>query len=364
MNFSKIFETFKHNSQPIDYIKIIPSYKCDKACPYCYNQYLHQDSSERPDKIFVTLEAFLKNQKVPFVAEVIGGEPLHIETIDTTISVLEILTNSLFCKKRVLSTAVGVLKTLQRVLDLLDFVYLSTDISPSAMNRKKRSFHQLSCISSLFANERVELSLAVVLYGDEKEKDLEKIILFAKDLHIKNIGFGYINFQHLSSAEVWNYSKLFHFLFILKYALSNDIFLGGDVLETLDLAVQGIKRQKICDCGESSLVIQPDGNVSPSICLEYKPDSFLRYADFIQMKLERWCALENSSCSNCELWPACRGGCMGASISLYQNHLYRDEVFCSIVRHSWDLIKKDLESVESIYSKVDNSTCHVTNFAD
>jgi len=345
MNCTRIFETLKHNGQSLGYIKIIPSYKCHKGCPYCYNQYLHQDSNERPDKILVTLESFLKNQKVPFVAEVIGGEPLHVETINTTISVLEIFTNSLSCKKRILSTATEELRTLQTVLNLLDFVYLSTDISPSEMNKKRRSFRQISDFISLLANDRVELSLAVVLYGDEKESDLENFILFAKDLHIKNIGFSYINFRNLSSSEVWNYSKLFHFLFILKYALSNDIFLRGDVLETLNLAVQGIKRQKICDCGESSLVIQPDGTVSPSICLEYRHDSFLNNADFLQMKLERWFALENSSCSNCELWPACRGGCIGESISLYQNHLHRDKVFCSILRYSWDLIKKDLESV-------------------
>lgn len=346
MNCTRIFETLKHNSQSIDNIKIIPSYKCHKACPYCYNQYLHQDSNERPNKILVTLESFLNNQKVPFVAEVIGGEPLHVETINTTISVLESFTASLFCKKRVLSTATEELKTLQRVLSLLDFVYLSTDISHNAMNRKRRSFRQISDFSSLLANDRVELSLAVVLYGDEKEKDLEKFILLAKNLHIKNIGFSYINFQNLSSSEVWNYSKLFHFLFILKYALSNDIFLRGDVLETLNLAVQGIKRQRICDCGESSLVIQPDGTVSPSICLEYKHDSFLNNEDFLQIKLERWFALENSGCSNCELWPACRGGCIGASISLYQNHFCRDKVYCDILRNSWDLIKKDLKSVE------------------
>jgi len=335
-----------YTNQPIDYIQIIPSYRCNRACSYCYNQYFHQDVEEQPDKLIPSLDSFVKRQKIPFVAEVIGGEPLHAGTINTTKSVLEILTHSTFCKKRVLSTACGELRTLKKIIKLIDFVYLSIDISHSVINTKKMDFKRISRVSSFFANEQVELTLAVVLYGDETEKDLENFVLFAKDINIENICFGYIGFNHLTSSEIFNYSKLFYLLFILKNILSKDIFLGGDVLETLELAVQGIRRQKLCSCGESSLVFQPEGIISPSICIKYIPNSSTSCADFIKMKIERRSALENSRCNNCELWPTCLGGCIGASILLYKNHLYREKVFCSILCQCWDLIKKDLEIVE------------------
>ncbi|MBC8180275.1 radical SAM protein [candidate division KSB1 bacterium] len=333
----------------IDYLKIIPSYRCNKACSYCYNQVLSQQSNAKPSKLFATLEMILDTQDTNFVAEVLGGEPLQSETIETTISVLEMLTHSLHCRKRVLSTAIAKISTLQRVLNLLDFLYLSIDISPSVINRKQISKHQLENINLKLSNTGVDLCLSVVLYGTEKEYDLEEFVLFIKNIGIKNICFGYIGFKDLSLSEVMSYSRLFYFLFILKYAFSDEIFLGGRVLETLDLAVQRIKRQKICHCGETSLVIQPDGSVSPSICVEYNSVHNYSIARYIKMKSERFNVLKDSSCGRCELWSVCHGGCMGESIALYRNHIIQDKVYCSILSKTWRQIKKDIESKKNIY---------------
>jgi len=183
------------------------------------------------------------------------------------------------------------------------------------------------------------LSLSVVLYGDETIDDLLEFVLNACTLGIPIITFGYVSFHEHTDSYFKKYLDLFYFLFTLRYAFEGDILLSGNILDTLDLAVRGLERTKICHCGESSVVVLPDGSVTPSIC--FGNDNGIFQKQYINWKRERIFFLERSGCSGCELWKACRGGCMGASVFRSSSHLERDHEFCSLLSSVWEKILKD-----------------------
>jgi hypothetical protein len=53
----------------VDYLKVIPSYKCDRGCVYCYNTALVQQIPAEPSRLLATLEKFFAINKSVFVAD-------------------------------------------------------------------------------------------------------------------------------------------------------------------------------------------------------------------------------------------------------------------------------------------------------
>ena len=342
MKFLKNSTINRFSNLEIDYLKIVPSYYCSINCKYCYNRLLKQNSKDNPKALLNSLDEFINNQKTSFIAEIIGGEPLEENTLNTSKSLLNRLSRSHLCKKRILSTAVKDIRLLDSLIDYLDFVYLSMDIFNSTNNKKKLSLTKLLQLTNFINCNNVELSIAVMLDGCEDEEDIKNFIFSLIHIGVKNICFGYVKFQHLNTTTLLNYYRLFYFLFFLKYSLTDKIFIGGNILETLDLAVQNITRKRICHCGETSVVLQPDGNVTPSLCQNYYSDNSYSLTEFSKSKMYRWNFLESNRCFNCSLWPFCRGGCMGASIHLYKNYLSPDIEFCSIISKVWEKIEIDM----------------------
>ena len=327
--------------EPLDYLKILPSYECGRNCFYCYNDALSQQCLPREINLLNTLHAITRAQKGPFVAEILGGEPLHKNNIDRTKKILQLLKESEGCNKRVIATAVSHPQIISDILRYVELMYLSVDISHSKHNKKRLSIRKLDNLSNLSRKRGVDLSLSVVLYGDETVDDLIDFVLNARSLGIPIITFGYISFHEHTDSNFQKYRDLFYFLFTLRYALEGEILLSGNILDTLDLAVRGLERTKICHCGESSVVVLPDGRITPSIC--FGNDNNISQTQYINWKKDRILFLESSGCLGCELWKACRGGCMGASVFLCSSHLERDHEFCSLLSSVWEKISKDTQ---------------------
>nr|VFK18340.1 MAG: radical SAM additional 4Fe4S-binding SPASM domain-containing protein [Candidatus Kentron sp. LPFa] len=329
--------------ESLDYLKIIPSYQCGRDCFYCYNTALEQNCVVSNNGIFITLQDILQNQKQGFSAEILGGEPLHKNTIDTTKALLRILGGNKYCNRRIVATAISSSRIIQNIAEQIDFLYLSFDISPSSRNKKKLDLKKIEYIRYACAEKNAELALSIVLYGDETEDQLVEFVEQAHLLGIRFLAFGYIGFHESTALCIEKYTDIFYCLFVLRYAFEDNILISGDILDTLDFAVRGLKRKRICHCGETSTVILPDGNLAPSICFGEGKKAF--QIEYLRRKLERMRILELSDCSDCGLWEACKGGCMGAAVSRTGDHLNRDDVFCVLLRSVWEKIIHDRTKV-------------------
>lgn len=324
-----------------DYWKIVPSYSCNKNCSYCYNKLLKQETPSDNQKQIKVLSDILKNQQVEFVSEIIGGEPLDDLNLLQTQNIIEILTEESLCKKIILTTAIYDIEKIKCIAEKIDFLYLSVDIDELS---EKSIIEQdlILDIVNICKKKSVTLCISVTLSGNESIDDIQKFVLAAQSLGVTNFGFGFISFINHSESIIDKYIDLFYFLVLLRYDLdAKRVFVGGDLIDSIGLALYNQKRSKICNCGDTSFVIQPNGQISPSICyntfLNNEPDEFL----FLQKEREE--KLKMNDCKSCELWDYCFGGCTGNAFVVQNNHYKCDIIFCMIIKGVWkklNLLKK------------------------
>lgn len=326
----------------LDYLKVIPSYVCNRGCTYCYNVALLQISEHERGQFLRSLANVLGSTRTYFVAEVIGGEPLQHENMVHTLNVLSMLSDSPQCKKCILSTAIGDAKHLSRALPYVDFLYFSMDISHARTNRKRLSKQYLRQLSDLCVQHQTELCISIVMDGSETKNDIADVLNDLLQFGIGNVCFGFTSFFKLDRLSVERYTELFYFIFRAKCVLGSAIRIGGDILESLELHISGKTRSHNCHCGESSLAIQPDGRLSPSICFEDSPHSAIPFDRYLLLKAERDAGLKCGECGNCELWRVCRGGCMGAAVKVSGQFFSRDESTCDILRSTWGRVLADI----------------------
>ncbi len=88
--------------EDIDYLKVIPSYHCDRGCHYCYNNLLGQEASFGGNNLIDSIREFIREKRSEFVVEVLGGEPLCNDSIGLTISILREFSKSSTCRKKII----------------------------------------------------------------------------------------------------------------------------------------------------------------------------------------------------------------------------------------------------------------------
>lgn len=322
------------NYSNTDYWKIVPSYSCKKSCSYCYNNLLKQKIPSDNETQMKVLKDILKYQEVEFVSEIIGGEPLDDLNLQQTQNIIKILKEEILCKQLILTTAIYDIEKISCVLEKIDVLYLSVDIDElSEKSIIKENF--IPDIVELCKKKSVSLCISVTLSGNESIDDILRFVLTSKDIGITNFGFGFISFINHSKSIIDRYIEIFYFLVLLKYDLETQrVHIGGNMIDTIDLAINNQKRTRICNCGDTSFVIQPNGQISPSICynsfLNNEPDEFI----IIQKKREE--KLKMGDCKCCELWDYCFGGCTGNAFVVQNNHYKCDIVFCNIIKGVWE----------------------------
>ena len=325
------------------YLKIVPSYRCGRGCKYCYNRFLSQQCVANRQSLLSAIWKIVGAQRKPFTSEILGGEPLIDDTIQTTLSVLSILGDSPHCSQRIIATACGDVEVLAKLRGYAEIAYISTDISRNEANKKVRNANEFRDIQACLESHGIEMIPAVVLWGDESDKDIDEFIFACDDAGIRRVCFGHIAFEAINETRLSHYVNSFYRLMVLKYAMLDRINLGGDVLETLNMIVRGQQRNNSCHCGESSLVIQPDGSVTANLCADLNDLRSLSIADYLEMKRERLLLLPRAECVGCKFWGACQGGCMGQSIKMNRSHLAREENFCRLLKGIWTRIERDIE---------------------
>lgn len=322
------------NYSNTDYWKIVPSYSCNKSCSYCYNNLLKQEIPSNNETQIKVLKDILKYQQVEFVSEIIGGEPLYDLNLQQTRNIIKILKEESLCKQLILTTAIYDIEKINCVLEKIDIIYLSVDIDElSEKSIIKEDF--IIDVLEVCIKKNVSLCLSVTLSGNESVDDILKFVLTASDIGITNFEFGFISFISHSKSVIDKYIEIFYFLVLLKFDLvTQRVHIGGDLIDTIDLAINNQKRSKICNCGDTSFVIQPNGQISPSICynsfLNNEPDEFMN----IQKKREE--KLKMNDCKFCELWDYCFGGCSGNAFVVQNNHYKCDIIFCKIIKGVWE----------------------------
>ena len=332
----------------LDYLKVVPSYRCERGCSYCYNDALEQSAEGNGQAFFTSIAGVLEQARNSFVAEIIGGEPLERETAARTLQTLEMLDAHPLCRKIILSTALGDSKHLDQVLRWVDFVYFSVDITRAKTNKKRTSKRYLADLVRRIKDSRTELCISVVLDSSESVAEVTSFLNDLVELGVENVCFGFISFSKLNEERVAKYAAVFHALFRAKCILRKEMRIGGDILETLDMHITRQVRSHNCHCGETCVVIQPDGKLSPSICFADKPGSAISFDEYMNAKQQREAALKNSSCGSCELWGACQGGCMGAAVSASGRLLSKDESMCGILCSAWKSIKVDVGDARAV----------------
>lgn len=317
----------------LEELKVIPSYQCARGCFYCYNTLLNQTRQADPLTQRKKLLETMANAPRRLTVEIIGGEPLEPGVFEQTVEYLTLLRGHSRSAKIVVSTAVAASLPLQRILPFVDRVYLSIDASASTRNRKRITEARLRQLAELFESHDVELIGSVVLFGDESADELQTFVDLAVRSGLRAIGFSHRTATSLDLNERERYVDQYYELFRLRLAWQGTIRIGGAMLESLEIHFAGGYRVASCECGVTSMVLEPDGRLGMGICFDnhdYHPDAV---NEFRSLKSERERTLkETPPCSTCALWDVCRGGCVGEASQHAGDPMARAPLHCTLLR--------------------------------
>lgn len=324
-------------------VKVVVTHDCQRGCNYCYNSLQAQHVPQDAPAVLRTLSAVLDSADRPLTVEVIGGEPLEPHALPLTTAVIEVSYQHKQCERIVLNTAIPASAALAKLAPMCDFVYLSTDISPCAQNRKRHKRRRLEETKKLLDSFGTELSTSVVLFGDETDIQLISHIDGLIDIGIKSVGFGYRTNTILSDSLMASHAAQFHLLFRLRFIKESSIRLHGAILETLELLVSGRVTAGPCECGVSSISIDPNGSLVPGICGDYRQGAAVAWPKLAQPWLARSRALHAvEPCSTCRLWSVCYGGCASRSVPNAAAPYARDATYCSLLTELARRVSSDL----------------------
>jgi radical SAM protein with 4Fe4S-binding SPASM domain len=328
------------------YLKVIPSYVCTRGCDYCYNVLLAQETSLDVAKLLDGVDEALRQAPRPVHVELIGGEPLQSPGLDVTIDLVERLSRNPQCAGIVLSTAMVAPDRLSRVIPLLSRVYLSMDLSNSKDNRKRLHIQRLRSVAELCDAHGVDLCLSTVLFGDESADELSRYVEDAKSSGVKSIGFTHRTASPMSKAEIAATVDQYHHLFRLRLAERPEIEIFGSMLDSIELSIIGGSRKAPCECGRNSVVVEPDGTLSPGVCFDHRRGRY-SIMQFTQLRSERPAHLLEGMCGTCRLWSVCQGGCVSEAIRLNGSPLTRANLECEIIRGLASLIERDIAALSN-----------------
>lgn len=307
-------------------IKVIPSYNCDLNCSYCYNKNVNENYYlENLDNILKTLDGILLRKDLNVIVDIIGGEPLSNKTFSTTEKIIDHLIYLKKNTKIVLQTGTPNIERITKLIPKIDVLSYSMDLSesPKAFNIKN-----MEKISETCRDYGVLIQILTTLSLKDNVETICQFIENCTLYGIRWIGMVFPEYQLYTKEQL---DKQICVYFELLKRLNNfkDITVGGIMIESVLDFLQGKKYFSRCICGERSVVIQPDGSITPSIHFELNKS--LSLENFNIIKFQRRSMLENNECAGCKIWNICLGGCMGHANFIAKDFLQPDKEFCYVL---------------------------------
>lgn len=329
-----------------NYLKVVPTYECSRGCHYCYNTLLGQQAPPEPESMLRSLDQILKSVRAPIWIELIGGEPLQRPALGVSRQVLDRVRGDSNCAGVVLSTAISAPAVLRPVIPHLSRIYISLDASAGSGNRKRFRDPSIRRIVDMCASSGVELVMSCVLFGDETSEDIARFIDRLASLGVRACGFAHQSATYLSQAKIATAIDQYYELFKLKLALRDSFAICGTILDSTELHFRNGLRLGACECGLRSVVLEPDGGLSPGVCMDHRR-GIMSVDEFSVIRSARPQRLLQGVCGTCPLWEVCHGGCVSEAIRLHGTPYERATAHCQILLGVTRRVRADVAALES-----------------
>lgn len=328
--------------QTPQYLKVIPTFSCARGCFYCYNDLLKQRASPDYPRLLGTLVKVLARAPEPMDVEIIGGEPLEFTSVEQTLGIIDTIERSRY-RSLTISTAQATSIHLPLVIGRVSRIYLSIDISRSPRNRKRLRGDRLRALVRRCADAGTEICTSSVLFGDETPEELDGFVELLIDCGVPMAGFTHQTATPLSLDDVAAFGGSLFRLMELRYACANEIEIVGAIIDDLDLWIRGASRSGACECGDTSMVIEPDGSIGSQLCRDHLNGPPITPAELLEHKRTRLIALEQGECAGCDLWEVCRGGCLTEAVRFGAGSHARAPYFCAVLQTAAALAAQELQ---------------------
>lgn len=315
--------------ESVHYVKVISSYLCSRGCGYCYNTILGQSIASEPARVLASLQDIIKSAEGSLDVEFIGGEPLQRPIRDETLKLLRFAKESGTVRQVFMSSALTSAKVMSIAMPFIDSLYLSVDFTSSG-NRKPLNASQLSRVVSIAAKENTAISVSSVLHGDETLDDMLRFIEVLETCGIKSWGFSHQSYLGLSPALLSRYTNQYYDAFRVSVVVGDRVSVSNGIIDSLKIQLKGGSRDAACECARHSVVIEPDGSLSPGVCQDHVRGR-LSPKEFIPLQETRSTRLQASECKGCPLWNVCYGGCMTEATRLTGSPNGRSIVECHLL---------------------------------
>lgn len=307
---------------------------CNQKCIFCYNTWKESCSKSDTKSLsknqhLIILDKLIKNNI--FEITFSGGEPLLTswleelikkcsdKKIETTIITNGILLN----KKRVKSLKKAGLENMQ-----ISLHHYNKKINNKLTGNKNSFENTINGIKNaikIFGNEKINVNMVAL---PETYKDVYKMAKFLKSMNVKSftVGTPAVTGEMKNNKEIVINKKIFLEIYNELISAKKDFnlsvgFTGGFpicILPKLNSETIGM-ISNYCDAGLNQLVIDPEGNIKPCVCLNYKLGNILK--EDIKKIWSKNKFLLNirklkytpKECKNCKYISICRGGCRASA---------------------------------------------------
>lgn len=311
---------------------------CTQKCIFCYNVWKEGNSKKlfkkdlsKEDHLKI-IEEIIKNEIFDVIFS--GGEPLLIKWLEELIQKLSkkninvrIITNgTLLDKARVNSLKKAGLNHLQ--ISLHHFSEERNNKLVGNKNAFKKTIIGIRNALEVFGEDNVNVNMVAL---PETYKDVYQMALFLNSIGVKNFSIGCPSATGKMSKDktmVINKKKFLKVYKQLKNAEKDFTmqvsFTGGFPLCILPNMESNIKMvSNYCDAGLNQLVISPEGNIRPCVCLNENLGNILK--DNLKEIWEKNNFLLNlrklkyipEKCKKCAYLSLCRGGCRASAKGYY-----------------------------------------------
>ena len=309
-------------------VKVIPSYKCAKKCPYCYNRDLNNNRyPTNKEKLISTIKNVIQIPAKSRLVEIIGGEPLSNSSYFLTKEIIQTIRQTSPDTKIIIQSGLFGMKHIEAIFPIIDGFSYSVDVSVMPKSKNVRNLKHISALSVQYG---VPVQLQTVLSMDDSLTDIVRFLDYCDNLNYNWIGIGYPECMPYTpkdlDIQVWIYANLLN-----MSSRWQNIILGGAILESIHDYMSGVIYNTSCMCGECSITIQPDGTLTP--CYHYRVNEISSVDSISSIKRIREDMLKNTTCVDCDYWGICHGGCLLGGLYHNNNHFTKDPAFCYVLKN-------------------------------
>lgn len=318
---------------------ILPSFKCNFACTYCFSANGRATEEVSLESIFATLDFFVSRQRIDTdrlsISFLGGGEPtLSWEKVRSSIEYSDDLAASQGIKiyYTVVTNGSVITREMARFLKEHDvLVRVSFEILPEIQALQRGQYDKVERGMQILAEEGTRHMVRSMITPD----NVCLMVKMIKELHEKFPFVRNVLFDPITSSATFNSPEITqrfydHYIeyFLTARALGKEleIEVGNATLRNLDLIVERYCAGELC--------LTPNGDIT--ICHQVSSPREKGYDDFIYGKVvdghleidrnkfqilkSRYTVYDNPRCNDCDVKWTCGGGCT------QQRRQYTDDI--------------------------------------